>query len=213
MLPTTEDAVASATTASRTRPGRDGWRHGGRWDTSAFDTSGHRSAHGAFARPVIASLAMRPLTRGPAVVILALAVAVVVAACGTISTALPAPTPADFDGIATEITKAHIAIDDLVSGDAGCSDPVLVQTAIGLTAKGLDQKTPIRMYLYIFRNRDSYEKLRSTIDACARNYVTDPDTFESIEASPFVLAGQGPWSPDFRAALRSAIEVAAGTGD
>jgi hypothetical protein len=164
-------------------------------------------------RPVIASRAMPSPTRGPAVAILALAVALLVGACGTISTALPAPTPADFDGIATEITKAHIAIDDLVSGDAGCTDPVLIPTAIGLTAKGLDQPTPVRLYVYIFRNRASYEKLRSTIDGCARDYVTDPDTFESIETSPFVLAGQGPWGPQFRAALRGAIEVAAGTGD
>ncbi len=162
---------------------------------------------------MIASLAMSLPTRRPAAVILVLAAVFLVGACGTISTTPPAPTPADFDGIATEITKGRIAIDDLVSGDAGCSDPVLVPTAIGLTAKGLDQPTPVRMYLYIFRNRASYEKLRSTIDACARSYVTDPETFESIEASPFVLAGQGPWGPEFHAALRQAIDVAAGTGD
>ncbi len=151
-------------------------------------------------------------TRRPAAVILVLAAVFLVGACGTISTTPPAPTPADFDGIATEITKGRIAIDDLVSGDAGCSDPVLVPTAIGLTAKGLDQPTPVRMYLYIFRNRASYEKLRSTIDACARSYVTDPDTFESIEASPFVLAGQGPWGQAFKTALRAGLEAAAGSG-
>ena len=31
--------------------------------------------------------------------------------------------------------------------------------------------------------------------------------------SPYVLAGQGPWAPSFEAALREALEVAAGTGD
>ena len=156
---------------------------------------------------------MRPLRPRVAVTTLLLAAAMAAGACGTISTTPPAPTPADFQGIATEITKGRIAIDDLVSGDAGCTDPVLVPTAISMTAKGLDQTTPVKLYLYIFRNRASYEKLRSTIDGCARSFVTDPETFESLEASPFVLAGQGPWAPEFEAALRKALGVAAGTGD
>ena len=135
-----------------------------------------------------------------------------IAACD-ISTAEPAPTPADFPGIATEITKQQIVIRDIVSGDAGCQDPVLVQTSIGFTVSGLDQTKPVRTYLYIFRNREAYERLRATIDDCARSFVTDPATFESIEQSPFVLAGQGPWAPGFKAGLRAALEVAAGTGD
>jgi hypothetical protein len=135
-----------------------------------------------------------------------------VAACGTISTTPPAPTPADFQGIAIELTKRKIAIDDIVSGDAGCTDPVLIPTAIALTASGLDQTTPVRIYLYVFRDREVFERLRATIDACARSYVTDPETFESIEQSPFVVAGQGPWAPQFEAALRKGLEVAAGTG-
>jgi hypothetical protein len=134
------------------------------------------------------------------------------AACG-ISTSPPAPTPADFQGIATEITKGRIAIDDIVSGDAGCDDPVLIPTAIGFDAHGLDQAETVRIYLYIFRNRASFERLRGTIDACARSFVTDPQTFETVEQSPFVLAGQGPWAPGFERAIRDALEVAAGTGD
>src|SRR3990170_4090338 len=134
-------------------------------------------------------------------------------ACGTISTTAPAPTPADFQGIATELTKRGIAIDGLVSGDAGCPDPVLIPTAIGFTADGLDQAAPTRGYPYVFRNRESFERLRATIDDCARSFVTDPATFETVEQSPFVVAAQGPWQPEFEAALRDALEVAAGTGD
>jgi hypothetical protein len=156
---------------------------------------------------------MRPIRTGAAALALTLTAALVVAACGTISTTAPAPTPADFTGIATEITKQRIAIDQLVSGDAGCTDPDLIPTAIGFTAKGLDQPTPVRVYIYIFRNRASYEKLRTKVDDCARAYVTDPATFESVEASPFVLAGQGPWGPQFQAALRDALVISAGTGD
>jgi hypothetical protein len=134
------------------------------------------------------------------------------AGCG-ISTSPPEPTPADFQGIATEITKARIAIDDIVSGDAGCDDPVLIPTAIGFDAHGLDQSETVRIHLYIFRNRASFERLRETIDTCARSFVTDPQTFETVEQSPFVLAGQGPWAPGFERAIRGALEVAAGTGD
>ncbi len=138
---------------------------------------------------------------------------VLVGACGTISTTPPAPTPADFQGIAAELSKRDIALDTLVSGDAGCDDPTLIQTAIGFDASGIDQADPIRIHIYIFRNRASFEKLRATIDSCARAFVTDPQTFETVEQSPFVLAGQGPWAPGFEAAVRDALEVAAGTGD
>jgi hypothetical protein len=138
---------------------------------------------------------------------------VLVAACGTISTTPPAPTPADFQGIAAELSRRDIALDTLVSGDAGCDDPTLIQTAIGFDASGIDQADPVRIHIYIFRNRASFEKLRATIDSCARAFVTDPQTFETVEQSPFVLAGQGPWAPGFEAAVRDALEVAAGTGD
>jgi hypothetical protein len=147
------------------------------------------------------------------ILLLAALVLTLVAACGRISTAEPAPTPADFTGIATELSKRGIAIDEIVSGDAGCQDPILVPTAIGLTARGLDQAKPVRMYLYIFRNRDAFDRLRASIDACAGAFVIDPESFESVEQSPFVIAGQGPWAPDFEAAIREALGVAAGTGD
>jgi hypothetical protein len=136
-----------------------------------------------------------------------------VSACGAISTTPPAPTPADFQGIATEFTKRSIVIDDLVSGDAGCDDPVLIPTAIGFDASGIDQAEPVRIHIYIFRNRASFEKLRASIDACARSFVTDPQTYETVEQSPFVLAGQGPWAAGFESTIREALEVAAGTGD
>ena len=160
---------------------------------------------------MVASRAMS--TRRATIAATLIVVAIVTGACGAISTTAPAPTPADFQGIAGELTKRHVVIDRIVSGDAGCDDPVLVPTAIGLDASGLDQATPVRIYLYIFRNREAFERLRATIDDCARSFVTDPDTFETVEQSPFVLAGQGPWAPEFEAAIRDSLEVAAGTGD
>ena len=134
-------------------------------------------------------------------------------ACDALVETPPAPTPADFQGIAADLVKRGVQIDNIVSGDAGCDDVELKRTAIGLDASGLDQAEPTRIYLYIFRNRDAYNRLRQTVDACAQAYVTDPDAFASVEESPFVVAGPGPWAPDFHDAIRAALVEAAGTGD
>jgi hypothetical protein len=140
------------------------------------------------------------------------ALLVCLAGCG-VTTTPPAPTPADFQGIAAELVKRGVQIDHVVSGDAGCDDITLERTAIGLDAVGLDQETPTRLFIYIFRNRASFDRLRQTVDGCARSYAADPATFESIEASPFVVGSAGPWAPEFRSAVRAAITQAAGTGD
>ena len=135
-----------------------------------------------------------------------------VAACSFVETTPPAPTPADFQDTAIQLTQRGVVLDHVVSGDAGCDDKVLAPTAIAFDASGLDQSTKARMYLYIFNNRAAFERLRATVDDCARNFVTDPETYESLEQSPFVIVGQGPWGPKFKAALRAGLEVAAGTG-
>ena len=139
--------------------------------------------------------------------------ALAVAACGTVETTPAAPTPADFGGIIAEFAKRGVVVGHVVSGDAGCTDSALIPTAIGFDATGLDQATNVRIYVYIFNNRAAFERLRPSIDACARSFVTDPQTYQSIDQSPFVLAGQGPWGPAFEKALRDGLGVAAGSGD
>lgn len=168
----------------------------------------HIHADGDSLRPVTHRLARIGLFV-PALV----ASVLVVSACGVVSTSAPAPTPEDFQGIAAEFVTRGIVLDHLVSGDAGCPDQKLTQTAIGFDASGLDQAEVVRVRIYIFRDSEAYSRLRSTIDACAAAFVTDPSAFESIDDSPFVLAGQGPWAPEFKAALREALDVAAGSGD
>jgi hypothetical protein len=64
----------------------------------------------------------------------------------------------------------------------------------------------------VFRNRDAWERNRDAIPPCAGAFVTDPETFEQVEQSPYIVAGQGPWAPEFEATLRRTLEVAAGTG-
>ena len=139
-------------------------------------------------------------------------VAIALGACGTISNTPPPATPADFVGITSEFAKRGVGVNHFVSGDAGCADPVLTPTAIAFDATGLDQPGNVRIYLYIFRNREVFERLRASIDACAASFVTDPETFETVEQSPFVLAGQGPWGAKFEKALRDGLAAAAGTG-
>lgn len=129
------------------------------------------------------------------------------------STTPPAPTPADFQGITSEFAKRGVGVNHFVSGDAGCPDPVLTPTAIAFDAKGLDQGATVRIYIYIFRNREAFERLRASVDECAASFVTDPQAFETVEQSPFVLAGQGPWGAGFEKALRDGLAAAAGTGN
>ncbi|HEY6014265.1 MAG TPA: hypothetical protein VIU37_09660, partial [Candidatus Limnocylindrales bacterium] len=123
--------------------------------------------------------------------------AFLLAGCGTVETTPAAPSPADFGGIISEFAKRGVVATHVVSGDAGCTDTVLIPTAISFDATGVDQAAPVKVYLYIFNNRAAFERLRPTIDACARSFVTDPETYQSIDESPFVLAGQGPWGTGF----------------
>ena len=142
-----------------------------------------RSGHGGLTRAAIvprmrrrgrpdASLAAVP---SPSIAAVRASLVLVVAGCGTISTSPPAPTPADFQGIATELTSATIAIDDIVSGDAGCDDRALIPTAIGFDGQ---RPGPGRARCgSTCTSSATGPRSRScapAIDACARSFVTDP---------------------------------------
>ena len=45
-----------------------------------------------------------------------------------------------------------------------------------------------------------------------QSFVTDPETYESVDPSPYVVAGQGPWGTQFRDTLRQVLTTAAGDG-
>lgn len=150
--------------------------------------------------------------RRPLLLTLALVLAFALAACDALRVTEPPATPTDFPGLAGRLATAGILVGNYVSGDPGCDDPALIPTAIRSEARGLDQPDPVVLYLYIFRHRDAFERNRDRIGPCARSYVTDPQTFEQFEQSPYIVAGQGPWAPEFRATLRRVLEEAAGTG-
>jgi hypothetical protein len=142
----------------------------------------------------------------------ALTLVVVIAGCSALSGRSPAPTPADFAGIAANLVRRGITVTRVVSGDAGCDDRTLARTAISFEASGADQPSPVKLHLFSFADQEAFDRLRPAIDACARSFVIDPETFSSIDASPFVLAGQGPWSPEFEARLRAGLQEAAHQG-
>ena len=141
-----------------------------------------------------------------------LVAALTLAGCGAFRGQTPAPTPADFAGIVANFARRGITVQHVVSGDAGCADQALARTAISFEAQGADQPTPVTIHLYSFADREAFDRLRPAIDACARSYVTDPEAFDSIDAAPFVLAGQGPWAANFEQALRASLEEAAKQG-
>ena len=143
--------------------------------------------------------------------ILAALLVVVVTGCGR-STAVPVPSPADFTEMVNQMTRGGVTVRDIVSGDAGCTDRTLGPTAIAFTASGLDQIQPVRIRVYVFADRDTWQRLAGSVASCARSYVTDPASYESLAPSPFVVSGQGPWAPGFAAALRAAFSAAAGNG-
>jgi hypothetical protein len=148
--------------------------------------------------------------RRPSALALLLSGALVLGGCKALAGTPPPPSPADFAGVVSFLSAAGIGVQQVRTGDTGCTDPKLVGPAISLQASGVDQATPVALHLYMFKNQASYEALRSSVDACARSYVTDPATYETVESTPFVAVGQGPWAPGFTAALRSALDKAAG---
>jgi hypothetical protein len=143
---------------------------------------------------------------------LVMAAALAVAGCDAILEPTPEATPADFPGIAGQLANRGLDLGDIVSGDDGCNDDSLTATAIGFDASGLGQAEPVRLRVYIFRNGETYDRRRPDVDACVAQWATDPAMVEMVDARPFVLAGQGPWAAEFKAAVRAAMAEAAGTG-
>ena len=144
--------------------------------------------------------------------ILAVAVAFGLAACSPAGQGKPVPTPADFGGISQVLQSRGLTILDVRSGDAGCPDTDLTKTAISFQASGIDQTTPVEVYLYIFHDHDTFVRRSTDVGTCAQAYVSDPSSYESLAISPYVLSGQGPWAPGFTEQLKEGLTNAAGDG-
>jgi hypothetical protein len=137
---------------------------------------------------------------------------VALAGCSALGGAPPAPTPQDFPGVATQLELQGMTVGRVVSGDAGCSDPTLIPTAIGFDVSGLGVTSPIRARLFLFANDAAYQRRRADVDSCTATWASDPANVEFVDASPFVLVIQGPIPADFKAAVVRAVTMAAGPG-
>jgi hypothetical protein len=142
----------------------------------------------------------------------ALVLALVLAGCSGVLQSPLAPDPEPFPGIAAQLERFGVAVLNWTSGDPGCDDPSLSPTSIRFEARGLDQAAPVQLRIYIFRNRDAWERRSADVEACAAEWADDPAMFELVQMSPYVLAGQGPWPPEFEGAIRQALTEAAGDG-
>jgi hypothetical protein len=143
---------------------------------------------------------------------IALAIALALGGCAGLLESPPVPDPEPFPGIAAQLGRYGVDVESWSSGDAGCDDPSLSPAAIRFQASGLDQATHLTLRIYIFRNREAWQRRLADVETCAAAWAEDPATFELIQISPYVLAGQGPWSPEFEAAIRKGLTEAAGSG-
>jgi hypothetical protein len=141
-----------------------------------------------------------------------LALAFLLTGCAGVLQSPPVPDPEAFPGITGQLGRFGVEVLNWTSGDPGCDDPELSPTSIRFEAQGLDQASPVLQRIYIFRNREAWDRNLPDVDLCAAAWAEDPATFEILQVSPYVLAGQGPWPPEFEAAIRQGIEEAAGNG-
>lgn len=151
-------------------------------------------------------------TRAVAVLALAMSLAISLAGCAGLLESPPVPGPEPFPGIAGQLGRFGVDVANWAAGDGGCDDPTLAPTAIRFDASGLDQTNLVHLRIYIFRNREAWGRRLADVDACAAAWAEDPAAFEIIQESPYVVAGQGPWGPQFEAALRKGLKESAGTG-
>ncbi|MEO8272760.1 MAG: hypothetical protein ABI620_01670 [Chloroflexota bacterium] len=151
-----------------------------------------------------------PLHRAAVVCLL---LALTLSGCAGLLGSAQTPGPEAFPGIAGFLGRYGVDVSSWTAGDDGCDDPTLSATAIRFDATGLDETALQHLRIYIFRNRDAWERRLADVDTCVAAWAEDPATFQIVQVSPYVVAGQGPWPPEFSAALRKGLTEAAGTGD
>ena len=134
------------------------------------------------------------------------------AGCADVLQSPPTPNPEPFPGITGQLGRFGVNVLSWTSGDPGCDDLSLSPTAIRFEAQGLDQPTPVQLRIYIFRNREAWERRKADVDTCVAAWAEDPASFEILNESPYVLAGQGPWPPGFEDAVKKGLKESAGNG-
>jgi hypothetical protein len=141
-----------------------------------------------------------------------LLVSIALAGCADVLQSPPTPNPEPFPGITGQLGRFGVNVLNWTSGDPGCDDPSLSAPAIRFEAQGLDQPTPVQLRIYIFRNREAFDRRKADVETCVAAWAEDPASFEIVNESPYVLAGQGPWPPGFEDAVKKGLKESAGNG-
>lgn len=160
----------------------------------------------------ILGIGRRALPAAVRAALIAVVLGTIVGGCAGVLGSPPVPDPESFPGITGHLGRFGVDVVSWTAGDAGCDDPTLSPTAIRFQAQGLDQPTPVLLRIYIFRNHDAWDRRLADVDTCVAAWATDPATFEIVQVSPYVLAGQGPWPTGFADAIHKGLTEAAGTG-
>jgi hypothetical protein len=145
--------------------------------------------------------------------ILATLLLLLAAGCGSVlddARGEPAATPTNFNGLVEQLAAREFSVANVVSGDPGCNDQVLVPMAIAFDVSGGGIEGSVQARVYRFRNDESYQKLRSTVDACAAEWISDPAALLMVDASPYVLVTEGVPAGVVADAIRAAVREAAG---
>ena len=145
--------------------------------------------------------------------ILAALLLLLVAGCGSAlddARGEPAATPTNFNGLVEQLAAREFSVANVVSGDPGCSDQALVPMAIAFEVSGGGLEGSVRARVYRFKNDESYQKLRASVDTCAAEWISDPATLLMVDASPYVLVTEGVPAGAAADAMRAALREAAG---
>ncbi len=145
--------------------------------------------------------------------ILAALLLLLVAGCGSVlddARGEPAATPTNFNGLVEQLAAREFAVANVVSGDPGCSDQVLVPMAIAFELSGGGLEGAAQARVYRFKSDESYQRLRASVDTCAAAWISDPATLLMVDASPYVLVTEGVPAGAAADAIRAAVREAAG---
>ena len=143
----------------------------------------------------------RRLVPGLAALPFALLAVLVVAGCSYVETVPLRRRPARLPGDRQRARRRRHQDRHVVSGDAGCTDQVLAPTARSFDARAWTRDDRPDLPVHVRRPGDLSSACARRSTLARSSFVTDPETYESVEQSPFVLAGQGPWGTAFEAAL------------
>jgi hypothetical protein len=145
--------------------------------------------------------------------ILATLLLLLAAGCGSVlddARGEPSSTPTNFNGLVEQLAAREFSVANVVSGDPGCSDQALVPMAIAFEVSGGGLDGSIQARVYRFKNDESYQKLRASVDTCATEWINDSATLLMVDASPYVLVTEGVPAGAAADAIRAAVREAAG---